>query len=151
MVCFLKFIAMPPNWLRILFYYRRLWSTWLYMVIVLKILNTSCPKGRDKKCRPRSDCLWWSSLIRVFPVCNFDNHFVSSSLDNQHFVWEQSEKSVQNFKTLNVVYCNKWFMSKAHWLDSQHLHEQNTDWEPCNSLDSILVQCNPFIKLCLGQ
>ena len=37
-----------------------------------------CPKGIDKKCRPRSDCFWtvWS----VFSVFFSDKHFVSSSL-----------------------------------------------------------------------
>ena len=38
-----------------------------------------------------------SSLITFFPVCHSDKHFVISSLDNQHFILEQNEKSVRNF------------------------------------------------------
>ena len=42
------------------------------------------------------------SLIRVFPDCYFDKHFVNSSPDNRHFIWEQKEKSVQNVQTVTV-------------------------------------------------
>ena len=39
-----------------------------------KISNTSClPKWLDKQRRPRS------SVIRAFPVCYYDKHFVKSS------------------------------------------------------------------------
>ena len=34
------------------------------------------------------------SLIRVFPDCYSDKHFVNPSPDNRHFIWEQKEKSV---------------------------------------------------------
>ena len=61
-----------------------------------KRLDKQWPKrGLDKQCRPRSDCFWRSSLIRVFPVCYSDQHFVNSSFDSQHFSWEQKEKSVK--------------------------------------------------------
>ena len=45
------------------------------------ISNTKLPakQSLDKQCNPRSDC------FRVFPVCYFDNHFVNSSPENQHF------------------------------------------------------------------
>ena len=36
-------------------------------------------KALDKQSRPRSDCFWRSSLIRIFPVCYSDKHFVNSS------------------------------------------------------------------------
>ena len=57
--------------------------------------------GLDKQCKPRSD--WRSSLIRVFPVCYSDKHFMNSSPDNQNFIWEKKEKSIQNFLTLTVT------------------------------------------------
>ena len=65
---------------------------------------TSCQKGQDKQCRPRSDCLWRSSLIKVFPVLYYDKHFVNSSPDiNKHFIWDQKEKSFWNFRTFTVM------------------------------------------------
>ena len=47
----------------------------------------ACINGIDKQRRPRSR----SCLIRVFPVCHSDKHFVNSSLDNPNFIWEQKE------------------------------------------------------------
>ena len=44
-----------------------------------------CLNSLDKQCRPRSDCFFRSSLIRVFPVCYSDKHFVNSSLE-KHFI-----------------------------------------------------------------
>ena len=43
-------------------------------------------KDPDKQWTPRSDCFCRSSLIRVFPVCYSDKHFVNSSLNKQHFI-----------------------------------------------------------------
>ena len=49
-------------------------------VNVLKIQTLdACQKGMDKQCRTRSDCFFRSSLIRVFHVCYFDEHFVNYS------------------------------------------------------------------------
>ena len=45
----------------------------------------------DKQGRPRSDYFGRSSLIRAFPVCYSDEHFVDYSLDNQYFIWEPIE------------------------------------------------------------
>ena len=45
-----------------------------------KSLNTSC---QYQQCRPRSDCFFGSSLIRVYPVCYSNKNFVDSSPDNQ--------------------------------------------------------------------
>ena len=45
----------------------------------------------NKQHRPRSDCFWRSSLIRVFPVCYSDKHFVNSNPDNQRLI-EQKHK-----------------------------------------------------------
>ena len=42
--------------------------------------------------------IWRSSLIRVFPICYSDRHFFfNSSIDNQHFIWKQSEKKCLKF------------------------------------------------------
>ena len=71
-------------------------STWVLKFRTL----VACQKGLDKQLRLRSDCFW--SLTRVFPVCYSDKHFVNSSPKNQHFVWEQEEKSVWNFRTFTV-------------------------------------------------
>ena len=50
------------------------------IIITLNVQNylilVACQKVLDKQDRPRSDCFWRSSLIRVFPVCYSDKHFV---------------------------------------------------------------------------
>ena len=48
-------------------------------------------KGLDKQCSPKSDSFWKSSLIKVFPICYSDQHFVNSSPENQHFIWQQKD------------------------------------------------------------
>ena len=58
--------------------------------------------GLDNQCRPRSDFIWRSSLIRVFPVSYLDKHFVNLSPDNPKFLWKQKVKSVRNFWTFTV-------------------------------------------------
>ena len=63
----------------------------------------ACQNCLNKQRRPRSDCFWRSSLIRVFSVCFSDKHFVNSSPENQHFVWEQKGKSVWNFRTFTIL------------------------------------------------
>ena len=86
------------------------------MVNVLKLRTlVTCLKNLNKQCRPRSDCLWRSSVIRVFPVCYPDKRVVNSSPENQHFIWEQKEKSVRNLKHLQYSSirtgdptCNWW-------------------------------------------
>ena len=40
----------------------------------------------DKHGRPKSDCFFRSSLIRVFPVCLTEKHFVNFSPDNIHCI-----------------------------------------------------------------
>ena len=53
-----------------------------------KISNTGCLQntGLDKQCRTRSDCFWRCSLIRIFPLCYSDKHFVNASPENQPFI-----------------------------------------------------------------
>ena len=62
----------------------------IYVTInVLNILTTSwLQKGLDKQPRPRSDCFWRSSLIRVLPVCYSDELSVNSSPKNLLTVWK---------------------------------------------------------------
>ena len=56
-------------------------------VNVLEFLTlVFCQTYLDKQDRPRSDCFYRSSLIRVFPVCCFDKYFADSSPENQHFI-----------------------------------------------------------------
>ena len=70
-------------------------QVWPNTVNVLKILTPhTSQKGLDKQCRPKLDCFWRSSLIKVFHVCYPDKHFVNSSSDNHHFSWEQKENSI---------------------------------------------------------
>ena len=76
----------------------------IIMVNVLKFWTlVACQKSLDNQGRPRSDCFWRSSLIRVFPVCYSGRHFVNSSPENQHFMCQQKENSVQNFRTFTVL------------------------------------------------
>ena len=65
----------------------------------------ACKNGLDKQFRPRSDCFRCSSLIRVFPVCYYDKHFVNSTPANPYFIGELKEKSVQNIKTFTIPTC----------------------------------------------
>ena len=85
----------------------------------------------EQQCRHRSDCFWRSSLIRVFPVCYSEKHFVNSSPENQHFNWERKEKSVKNFRTFTVtgtlylpnsyssnIFCLENVLCLSVWFDS---------------------------------
>ena len=56
-------------------------------VNVLNLTTIFLPKRLRQKCRPRSDCFWRSSLIRVFSVCYSDMHFVNFSPENQLFLY----------------------------------------------------------------
>ena len=57
-------------------------------------------KVSDKQGRPRSDCFWRSSLIRVFPVCYSDKHFFEFQpwKPTLIFVQKQKENSIWNFR-----------------------------------------------------
>ena len=44
-------------------------------------------------------CFFSSSLIRIFPVCYYDKHFVNSNPVNHYFIWKQEEKTLQNYRT----------------------------------------------------
>ena len=49
----------------------------------IEILNNNfCQKGQDKQCNTFTT----GSLIRIFPVCYSDKHFVNSSSDKQHLI-----------------------------------------------------------------
>ena len=70
----------------------------LAKVNVLKFQTlVACQKGLDKQCRPRSDCF----LIRVFPACYSDKHFINSSVlspENQ-----QKEEKVRNLRIFTIT------------------------------------------------
>ena len=73
-------------------------SKWIMKNILKFLTVVASPKSLEKQGRLRS------SLIRVFPVCYSDKHFVTSSPDNHYFIWEQKELSVRNFRTFIVEY-----------------------------------------------
>ena len=52
----------------------------------------------NTQCRSRLDCFFRSSLIRVFPVCYSDKHFVNSSPDS--YIWLEKKTSVKILKHL---------------------------------------------------
>ena len=68
-----------------------------------KNLNASCLTKWPRKTAQTQIRLLLKKQIRVFPVCYSDKHFVNSSTNNQHFIWEQKEKSVRNFKTFTEM------------------------------------------------
>ena len=79
-----------------------LWNT---MVNVLKFRTLyACQKGLDKQGRPRSDCFWRSSLIRIRlgPCLQPWRVFCEFQPWKPKFYWEQNEKSVQNFIKFTV-------------------------------------------------
>ena len=60
-------------------------------------------KALEKQRRPRSDC--FCSLIRGFPVCYLNKHFVNSSPDN-NILFENTKRKV--FEILeHLPYCEK--------------------------------------------
>ena len=61
------------------------------LVSVIDLL-LACQKGLDKQYIPRSDCFFRSTLIRVFPVCYSDKHFLNSHPDNQHNLKTERER-----------------------------------------------------------
>ena len=97
-------------------------------------------KGLGKQLRPRSHCFWRSSLIRAFPVCYFDKHFVNFSSVNLHFIWEQKKKSV----------CKCYKQTKKSLLAEKGIKDANY----CLSIQ-ILPSITPIRTLCqslpLGQ
>ena len=52
-----------------------------YSIYVLKRQTlVACQKSLDKQCSPKK------FLTRVFHVCYFDQHFVNTSPESQHFI-----------------------------------------------------------------
>ena len=76
------------------------------MVKVLKFWTlVASPNAIDKQCRPRSDCFWRSSLIRVFPVCYSDMYLVNPSPDNPHFFLKTESEKVFEVLGHLLFYC----------------------------------------------
>ena len=119
---------------------------------VSRVTLVACHKGLEKQRRPSSDCFWRSSLIRVFPICYSDKHFVHSSPVNQYIIWEQKEKSVQNFrmftKCLYSKTCVKGPLTKRPQFGFQDQLSLNAGLKYCRMLQgehSVLLPT--FIKL----
>ena len=91
----------------------------LFLTIVVAVLKlqtlVASQKGLDKQCRLRSDCFWISSLISLFPVCCSDMHFLISSHDHQHFIREQKETKIRNFRTFTIQGSHKLWKSWKTW------------------------------------
>ena len=68
-------------------------------------------------------------MIRVFPNCYSNKHYVYSSPDNQHLVENLKEKRFRNFRqfamsTLNLEWVNKWQEHRSlarFWVDLGHI------------------------------
>ena len=87
-----------------------------------KISNTSClPKRHRKQRRPRSDCFWRSSLIRAFPVCYKDTHFVHSTMITNILFEKIKGKLFKPLEHLLQIQC--WISDKYphHWTNIFYL------------------------------
>ena len=71
-----------------------------FVVNVLKFWTLiACQEGLDKQHKPGRN-----SLNRQFPIYYSDKHFMNSSpSDNQQFVWEPKELSVQILRKFTIV------------------------------------------------
>ena len=96
----------------------------------------ACQNSLDKQCRPRSNCFFRSSLIWVFPVCFFDKCFLSSSPENQQFIWEQKVKSVPNQLTRIKSQQQRITQDSVHLL-----YHHYTTW---NTIDRYISLSFPF-------
>ena len=102
--------------------------------IKMLVIRTGSHKMLVWQGRPGSDCFFRSSPIRVFPVCYSGKHFVSSSPENQHFIWEQKKKRAQSFRIFTCFY-----LLIMHWW----ILDPNTPaspLDPCMEKHSLL--CN---------
>ena len=82
----------------------------------LKISSTSwLPKGLDKQSRPRSDCFWRSSLIRVFPVSYSDKHFVNSSQPWWPTFYREKCLKFTTFSKISSSYLPLQIFDKSLW------------------------------------
>ena len=69
----------------------------------VKISNTSCLLKQPKQTgQPQIRLLLKKHTDQGLPCLLFWHSFVNSSPKNQHFIWEQKELSVQNFKTFSI-------------------------------------------------
>ena len=80
-------------------------QTIISTVNVLKFWTLiACQKGLDKQCRPRSDCFWRSSLIRIFAVCYSNQHFVNSSPKTNILFESRKRKVFKNLEHLPYMH-----------------------------------------------
>ena len=82
-------------------------------------------KSLDKLCGPRSDWVFRSSLIRVFPVCYSEKHLVNSCLYNRHsnafaFLTLKFEAKLQNpFRIGSTIFNFFLFGEVYRWIHGQ--------------------------------
>ena len=70
--------------------------------------NATC---KCKQCRPRSDCFWWSSLIRVYTVCHYT---ISKYFKELHKKQNLGKINTWNCNTLPA--CN--YQVKIFWCNN---------------------------------
>ena len=100
-------------------------------------LEVACQKGIDKQCRPRSDCFWKSSVIRVFPVCYSTSILCISALIT-NILFENSKRNV--FLKLEVACQNG--------LDKQCRPRSDCFWR--SSLIRVFPLCYSTSILCIS-
>ena len=69
----------------------------------IKPYTVVCQEGLHKQCRPRLDCFWRSSLIRVF-IVSYSHMLFWIPARIKNILLRMKEKSVQNFRTFNVLF-----------------------------------------------
>ena len=93
----------------------------LLTVKVLKFLTlVACEKGLDKQRRPKSDCFWRSTRIKVFPVCYSNTLFVNSSqclklrniYGSQKF-WRQFVSCIAAYMSHDMGFPTMWYLGPA--------------------------------------
>ena len=119
----------------------------LWYVKCSKFLNTSCLANRQRQTiQTQIRLLLKSSLIKVFPVCYSHYHFVTTSPDNQYFIFNQKKKSVRNFRifTIYSIYFCSQLMRRLSGLHLRIPMSNKTSWELNKS--HIRVACRLMVR-----
>ena len=99
-----------------------------------KILNISCLPKEQRQTAQINLVIDQTEQYDQGLHCLLDKHFVSSSTENWHFIWEQKEKSVRNFWTFTVLYLTR--------ISSTH-HKRFDTWYKKTKSSSLLDECRP--------
>ena len=81
------------------------WSVWSQTLSVNNsglILSTHVQTAHESPDLKMDFRSFDNGLKQLYNVCNSDKHFVNSSLENQHFIWEKNGKSVQTIRTFTM-------------------------------------------------